>query len=679
MNAAALPHNVSFLQRRPRNVHVATRLIIAVFWFSAIFSFASQAQDDRSMHWDALEVDARLDADGRLHVSELQRMVFNGAWNGGERRFSMFQGQQLDFAGLARVDEQGQSYPLTEGDLDAINEYRWTDPSTLRWRSRLPKDPPFHDATFTYRIDYVLSGILRFEDEHYVLDHDFAFADRPGIIKHFLLRLTLDPVWNPDELLPQEIREDELKPGESVVIQRTLQYAGANRPAAVSHEPLPDISEDLPVPVPIEVPYPTRIALAATMVAGAAILLLIFSRREARAGRFRALLPPDNIDPAWLDQHVYVHLPEVVGMLWDGHLGSTEVAAVLARMSQEGKLASHVEKAADGMSRTPSLHLELKVPRDHLSGYEAELINALFFDGGTTTNTDKIQAHYRNTGFNPVNKIAVAVKWDVQRVVGMSFDVSFNVIPFLLLFVAAVMMIPVNVRFGTDEDGLVSALTVFSLFFYAIFALFGVAHYRRSYASWFQSVAGLVAVAAVFAVPVLVLLLYDPFNNSLYLFIELVTLWLAAFGGMLYGARTHAGFKAMEQRWLMSSARAWFKAELKKSKPSLDDARYPYLVALGLGGDADHWVQTFGASGAAPFDRREDIGASPASSGNQPWSGGGGAFGGAGASGSWVAAANGIAASIPDPSTRSSSSSGSSSSSSGGSSRSSGGGGGGAW
>lgn len=677
---AAFSH-FSFPQHRPRSGRAASHFILTVLWLFPMFSFASQVQDDRSMHWDSLEVDARLDADGRLHVSELQRMVFDGAWNGGERRFSMFQGQQLDFVGLARIDEKGQSHQLTEGDLHAIDEYRWTDPSTLRWRSRLPKDPPFHDATFTYRIDYVLSGILRFEDGHYVLDHDFAFPDRPGIIKHFLLRLTLDPVWTPDEPLSQEVREDELNPGENVLVQRTLQYAGANRPAAVSHEPVLDFGENFSSPTPAQVALPTRIALAATMVVGAAMLLLIFSRHEARAGRFRPLQPPDNIDRAWLDQHVYVHLPEVVGMLWDGHLGSTEVAAVLARMTQEGKLASRVEKGAPGTSRTPRLHLELKVPRDRLSGYEAELINALFFDGGTTTSTDKIQAHYRNSGFTPVSKIATAVKWDVQRVVGLGSDVSFNVVPFLLLFVAAVMMIPVNVRLGTEVDGLVSGLTLFLLFFYAAFAQLGVAHYRRSYTSWFQSVAGLVAVSVVFAVPVLVLLLYDPLHNSLYLFIEHVTLWIAALGGVLYGARTHEGSKAMEQRWLMSSARAWFKAELKKSRPSLDDARYPYLVALGLGGDADHWLQTFGASssGAASSDRREAIGASPTSRGNQTWSGGGGAFGGGGASGSWATAANSIAASIPDPSTRSSSSSGSSRSSSGGSSRSSGGGGGGAW
>ena len=663
------------------------RLIARAIRFAAfllIFPLSSGAQepDGRTQFWDALEVGAHLDADGRLHVRELQRMVFDGAWNGGERLFYLGTGQRLDLERLVRIDVQGQEYPLVEGDLAQVDHYRWSGVNMLRWRSRLPSDPPFRQTVLTYRIDYVLSGIIRFENDHYELDHDFAFPNRSGIIKRFLLRLTLDPVWIPNEPVPREIREDALNPGESVLVQRTLRYTGAHRPAGVSHDPVLDFDESSLWPATANVTLQTRNALAATMIAIAVIMLLIFSWRETRSGRFRPLLPLDKIDRAWLDRHVYAHLPEVVGVLWDSELGSTEVAAMLARMTQEGKLASRVEKDDTGASAPSNLHLELKVPRDHLSGHEAELIGALFVDGGTTTSTYKIQAHYRNTGFNPVSKIAIAVKWDVQRIIGIQSGVgaSTNIMPFLLLVIAAVILIPVNVQLGVDADSLVTGLTVFSLLFYMGFALLGVMYYRRTYASWFQSMAGMLAVGVVFAIPVLVLLLYDPFKNSLYLFIELITFWILAFGAMLHNARTREGVKAMEQRWLMSSARAWFKAELKKSSPSLDDVRYPYLVALGLGGDVDRWFQTFGAQGVARPDLTEEaIGSSPLSADKPTWSGGGGSFGGAGASTGWVAAANGMAASIPNPATRSDSSGGSSSSSSSDSSSSSGGGGGGAW
>jgi hypothetical protein len=43
----------------------------------------------RELHWERIEVDARLDAAGRLVVVETQKIVFTGDWNGGERRFNI--------------------------------------------------------------------------------------------------------------------------------------------------------------------------------------------------------------------------------------------------------------------------------------------------------------------------------------------------------------------------------------------------------------------------------------------------------------------------------------------------------------------------------------------------------------------------------------------------------------
>jgi len=54
---------------------------------SVLLAAASPAAAQRSLHWEELNVAARLDADGRLHVSETQTMVLSGDWNGGERRF----------------------------------------------------------------------------------------------------------------------------------------------------------------------------------------------------------------------------------------------------------------------------------------------------------------------------------------------------------------------------------------------------------------------------------------------------------------------------------------------------------------------------------------------------------------------------------------------------------------
>jgi hypothetical protein len=120
--------------------HAAGRLRLAlVLLLPALFA----PGQTRELHWRSLEVKARLDAEGALHVTERQAMVFTGDWNGGERKFRVERGQTLSFQGLRRVAPSGQAQPLSGGDLSAVDQFVWKDPVTLRWRSRLPSDPSF--------------------------------------------------------------------------------------------------------------------------------------------------------------------------------------------------------------------------------------------------------------------------------------------------------------------------------------------------------------------------------------------------------------------------------------------------------------------------------------------------------------------------------------------------------
>ena len=61
----------------------------------------------KSLHWESIEVDARLDADGVLHVRERQVMVFSGAWNGGWRAFDMRPWQEVKLNSITRIDQPG--------------------------------------------------------------------------------------------------------------------------------------------------------------------------------------------------------------------------------------------------------------------------------------------------------------------------------------------------------------------------------------------------------------------------------------------------------------------------------------------------------------------------------------------------------------------------------------------
>ena len=69
-------------------------LIILLATICVACGYTPQAgAQDRSLYWKALDVTARLDADGRLHVTERHEMVFTGDWNGGERTFRITGGQ----------------------------------------------------------------------------------------------------------------------------------------------------------------------------------------------------------------------------------------------------------------------------------------------------------------------------------------------------------------------------------------------------------------------------------------------------------------------------------------------------------------------------------------------------------------------------------------------------------
>src|SRR5688572_26719479 len=108
--------------RYNRRVRILSALLLV------LLSFAASAQE-RELHWDALDVKARLESDGRLQVEETQRMVFTGDWNGGERTFDIRPRQQLTFAGMSRIDSQsGAEIPMSQGSLDTVDQWDYAEP-----------------------------------------------------------------------------------------------------------------------------------------------------------------------------------------------------------------------------------------------------------------------------------------------------------------------------------------------------------------------------------------------------------------------------------------------------------------------------------------------------------------------------------------------------------------------
>lgn len=651
-----------------------TTIRIVSLWALCILGVCNAVAQDRSLHWDSLTVTARLDAQGMLHVVERHAIVFDGAWNGGERSFQVRPWQQLYLKGLSEIDPATQArIPWVNGNLNAVGRYERSG-DLLRWRARLPNDPPFDQAAKTYEIAYSLSGVVIPEAGSYRLEHDLAFPNRSGAIFVFDAKLELDPIWQADGLQTRW-HQERLLPGESVFVNASLRYLGAGRPrnaAAVSA-----------VPSTTNAPW-VRYALFAALAAFALAHANALFRRERTRGAFEPPLPPERIDDTWLEANVFNRPPEVVGAAWDLDTSATEVAALLARLEQQGALRSEVRTRGFGWLKRETLHMELLWERDRLVDHERKLITALFFGGSRTTDTDRIRKHYSKSGFRPASRI----KDGIERQLPIVFA-KRRAVPEWARFLTACLFAVAVVSFF---NSIAQAADVAHFVFGASVVLLGVAVFGLVFGYLYRTnvldlggklARALICVALICGVVAFVL--FGGVVPLVPIGAVSVALCAAAFVNMIFNMMyTSENPESFALRRQLSMARSYFERELRSATPRLKDEWFPYLLAFGLGARIDRWFEAFG--GERSSGRRAlgaggtmSSGSSQSASGST-WSGGGGAFGGAGASGSWASAVGSIASGVPSPSSGGGGGrSGGGGGGGGGSGRSSGGGGGGGW
>jgi uncharacterized membrane protein YgcG len=624
-----------------------------------LLSLPAVAGAQRSLHWTDLDVTASLDADGRLRVSERHTMVFDGDWNGGERTFLLGFGQEITVHGIYRVDpETGEPVRLQLGGLDQVDHWDWAGGETLRWRSRLPSDPPFESTTRVYRLDYSLTGVVVQRGDVYRLDHEFVPLDRPGSIDRFSLELEVDPAWRPVSDLPHSIERRSLAPGEGAVVTAELEYVGEGSPELVASAVRLDV----------------RLGIFALSLAVVTILLLRFRRHESELGRYDDTDVPDPIGRAYLDEHLLSRRAEVVGAFWDRKIGPPEVAATLARLVAEGKLKSEVQ-GGDDVPRRQVLALELVADRREFKGYERQLIDKLFFGKRTRTDTDVVQAHYSGKGFDPSAVIRGSLEKRLDRVLGRRPDKP-SPRPVWLLFAAAVSALVLEgVTRGDGALIVLAFLLPVTVPLLVVGAVLAYRYRKRNLELGRASLGFLVPLAMATAAIVLGAFAEDLWGAAIpdffpgffgVLALGLVPPAMAGLFFHLAATRDTAG--AVRERRRLAEIRRHFVEELRRPEPQLEDAWFPYLLAFGLDRQVDRWFASFGGDGVSG---RYHPMAMSGSSGSPSWTGGGGSFGGAGASGGWAAAATGLAAGVAAPS--------SSSGGGGGGGSFSGGGGAGGW
>jgi uncharacterized membrane protein YgcG len=627
----------------------------------ALLIVASPAAGQRTLRWSDMRVDARLAEDGTLRIVETQTIVFSGDWNGGERVFDLRRRQHLQFEGMRRIDAAGQPHVMREGgEALAVDEYRFADSRTLRWRSRNPSDPPFNETPVTYELTYSLSNILQREGEDWVLDHDFAFADRPGVIENFSVRLLeTEPLWQPTIPFNGTWSARNLPPGEGFVVRVPFRYAGTDAPAVPGADPF------------------ERALLAVVAFA----LLVSSSRRlmshERQQGRLDQLPSPAAVDERWLDENVFKHLPEVVGAAWDNETNAAEVTAILARFVAEGRMKSEVRPG--GFLEDPVMHMELLVDRDRFHDYERRLVDSLFESDERTTDTERIRERYKKSGFDPSSRIQKSLKDLVKRLVPAGNPSKPPSLPSFLAFLGAVVLMVVAVV-REPADALVVAIAGAVIIVSYFFALGGATVWRNRVHDVGGSALFFLVPLGIAQAVVVGLLATGAMQASMIALTGLTLLMIALANSVFNQARSRESAERIAFRRRLATARAYFTSELERDQPRLKDAWFPYLIAFGLAKHMDKWFRAFGGETTGVGDSMVISSGSRGGSGQSGggWSGfgGGGGFSGGGSSGSWVAAASSISAGVAAPSSGGGSSGGGGGGGGGGSS---GGGGGGGW
>ena len=636
--------------------------IRSVILLVCLLMWPPAAHAQRELHWSNIDVEATLNEAGVLQITEIQTMVFTGDWNGGERRFDIRPRQRLSFFEISRAVGGGWQPLSRDSDIDDVDEYAFVDAETLRWRSRGPGDPPFAHAVIRYLLHYELANILLRDDDDYVLDHDFLFDDRDGDVERFTLRLTLDPAWQAKTELRDVYRAERVRPGNSFVLTVPLRYTGAGTPLIWDTRRSPRLEQ-------------TVIAL----LSASALLFVWFFWRENANGRFAPVTA--RVDEGWVRQHVLAHPPEVVGAAWDEDIGESEVVALIARMESERKLKSRVQKG------TTALSLDLTCDREKLQGHERTLVNRLFFDGRSTTNTNSVKRHYKDKGFNPAKEIEPELQAEVEKVMPAGRG------PWRLrgvgvaVFLVSCALLYIERLAGNLTEPRMLVIIGCAMLLIGVAWMFGFAFQdnvlagrRRAVVAWMPALSVAFAVSAF--------LWY--YVGGVYA--EMSDRFVIALAGLAFTAvlttfnvmTSRRNRDALAFRKSLAAGREYFTAQLARDNPALRDEWYPWLLAFGLGPQVDNWSARHESrrrsSHASSGSFSSGSISTSSSSGPATWSGfAGGRAGGGGGGASWTAAVGGMAAGVSPPS--SSGSSGGGGSSSGGSSGggSSGGGGGGGW
>lgn len=296
-----------------------------------------------------------------------------------------------------------------------------------------------------------------------------------------------------------------------------------------------------------------------------------------------------DIDSRWLAQNVFSMSPELVGALHDRLIAWPEVAAVVARMIVESKLANRLSPGVRGPAS--NLELWLLVDRETLTGYERELIDALFFSRKATS-TDAVRETYKSVGFDPAQMLKAPLGQQSNALLGLRPILGW---PTWLALASAIIGLVLSLRLG--DSGMLPVVLAASV------GLLGPVWGSALFAApWSRSVQEPMVKAWPFVafsgLSVSGLGLLVAFWGPLHSIAALCFVWWGVTGAMVV-ARAAASIESprgFALRRNLLAARGYFAEELARPPPRIQDAWLPYLIAFELTNEMDAWQRAFGTA-----------------------------------------------------------------------------------
>lgn len=622
-----------------------------------ILSFSSILQA-KSIRFDYVEVDALLNKEGHLEVKENQAMYFNGEWNGGYREFRVEGKQKVIVHGIDRTTTVGILEPLKRGNINKKFHYQFRN-NKLKWRNRLPYEPPFNNIFRRYIIKYTIKNVIQHNKQDVFLNHQFLFK-RDSPIKTVKVKLTIDPFWESEKGVYEFTAENVA--AKNTFLKKVRLGDVKNKKFKkflyISAGPTNPIGwEAISVFILIFIGY---IFFRYKML----------YRHEEKNGRFAALTPHDQINAEWIEKNVLIHKPEIAAALWDERTCAHELSALMTSLHVRGYIKISFEEEGFWMFKHPTFVLEKLKPFDDLEEYERKILKGLFIKDLNRITQSELKTYYRFgfVKFFPIQILSYGIDEFINERGGLRDKQTPNLSVLLTLSLGFLAFIGFLSIFLFDTNYKTVAILGMTVFFALAPTI------PMVILSFFQARQILHPEKSIWVIPLYACVPFCLFATFLYkshipmgfghwLYVLFTSMFMADIV-FLFGTNRNSKVK-LDVRQKLASAYLYFKEELKEKKPNLKDEWLPYLIGFGLEKNLARWDIQYGSTYHYVGSTNNNVGSSQPS-----WTGGGGDFAGAGVSGSWATSLGQIG---------SSASSSGSGGSSGGGSGSSGGGGGGGW